>query len=116
MTRPSCPPAEEVFGWINAAADLRQTKHRGLGGCRRCFPIATSAFNLIRLPKLLATPTGINPLRIVGGQPVEDHVDFLGLILLHHAAYEIEKLRLSAFVLPPRSLPVENNVIVPLCL
>lgn len=44
---------EEVFGWIKAAAGLRQTKHRGRDRVGWCFTLATTAYNLIRLPKLL---------------------------------------------------------------
>jgi transposase len=44
---------EEVFGWIKAAAGLRQTKHRGLPRVGWAFALATTAYNLIRLPKLL---------------------------------------------------------------
>ncbi len=49
---------EEVFGWMKAAAGLRQTKHRGLPRVGWQFTLATCAYNLARLPKLLApTPT-----------------------------------------------------------
>ena len=44
---------EEVFGWIKASAGLRQTKHRGQDRVRWCFTLATTAYNLVRLPKLL---------------------------------------------------------------
>lgn len=44
---------EEVFGWVKAAAGLRQTKHRGQERVGWCFTLATTAYNLIRLPKLL---------------------------------------------------------------
>jgi transposase len=44
---------EEVFGWVKAAAGLRQTKHRGRDRVGWCFTLATTAYNLIRLPKLL---------------------------------------------------------------
>ena len=45
---------EEVFGWIKACAGLRQTKHRGRARVGWCFTLTTAAYNLIRLPKLLA--------------------------------------------------------------
>ena len=45
---------EEVFGWIKAAAGLRKTKFRGLERVRSQFTFALTAYNLIRLPKLLA--------------------------------------------------------------
>jgi hypothetical protein len=44
---------EEVFGWIKAAAGLRQIKHRGLPRVAMAFALATTAYNLIRLPRLL---------------------------------------------------------------
>ena len=47
---------EEVFGWIKSAAGLRQTKHRGRERVSWCFDLAATAYNLIRLPRLLATP------------------------------------------------------------
>jgi transposase len=46
---------EEVFGWVKSAAGLRQTKHRGRDRVGWCFALATTAYNLIRLPRLLAT-------------------------------------------------------------
>lgn len=44
---------EEVFGWVKAAAGLRQTRHRGQDRVGWCFTLATTAYNLIRLAKLL---------------------------------------------------------------
>ena len=44
---------EEVFGWIKQSAGLRQTKHRGIGRVSAVFSLAVTAYNLIRLPKLL---------------------------------------------------------------
>jgi transposase len=45
---------EEVFGWIKSSAGLRQTKHRGRDRVGWRFDLAATAYNLIRLPKLLA--------------------------------------------------------------
>ena len=45
---------EEVFGWIKGAAGLRQTKYRGRERVGWSFALATTAYNLIRLPRLLA--------------------------------------------------------------
>ena len=42
-----------MFGWVKAAAGLRQTKHRGRERVSWCFTLATTADDLIRLPKLL---------------------------------------------------------------
>ena len=46
---------EEVFGWKKSAAGMRQTKFRGLDRVGWAFSL-TAAYNLIRLPKLLAQP------------------------------------------------------------
>ena len=43
-----------MFGWIKTAAGLRKTKFRGLEKVRSQFTFALTAYNLIRLPKLLA--------------------------------------------------------------
>lgn len=47
---------EEVFGWIKQAAGLRQTRHRGIERVHAVFSLAVTAYNLIRLPKLLGHP------------------------------------------------------------
>lgn len=47
---------EEPFGWIKTVAGLRQTKHRGLARVGWVFTLAAAAWNLVRLPKLLALP------------------------------------------------------------
>jgi len=46
---------EEAFGWIKMIAGLEQTKFRGCDRAGWAFSFATTAYNLIRLPKLLAT-------------------------------------------------------------
>jgi len=54
---PSCngkTRIEEVFGWTKSAAGLRKTRHRGLGRVGWQFTLTMAAYNLIRLPKLLA--------------------------------------------------------------
>ena len=45
---------EEVFGWTKSAAGLRKTRHRGLDRVGWQFTLTLAAYNLIRLPKLLA--------------------------------------------------------------
>lgn len=45
---------ETHFGWIKAAAGLRQVKQRGLERVEALFQLAMAASNLVRLPKLLA--------------------------------------------------------------
>ncbi len=52
---------EEAFGWAKSAAGLRKTKHRGLGRVGWQFTFTMAAYNLVRLPKLLAA-TGCSPL------------------------------------------------------
>src|SRR5271170_7659325 len=46
---------EEAFGWIKMIAGQEQTKFRGCDRAGWAFSFATTAYNLIRLPKLLAT-------------------------------------------------------------
>jgi len=45
---------EEVFGWIKASAGQAKTKFRGRDRVASQFTLALVAYNLIRLPKLLA--------------------------------------------------------------
>ena len=45
---------EEVFGWIKMVAGLEQTKFRGCDRVGWAFSFAAIAYNLTRLPKLLA--------------------------------------------------------------
>ena len=45
---------EEVFGWIKTVAGLRKTRHRGTALVDWMFTLAAAAYNLVRLPKLLA--------------------------------------------------------------
>ena len=47
---------EEVFGWIKSAAGLAKVKLRGRARVDAAFTLALAAYNLIRLPKLLAAP------------------------------------------------------------
>jgi transposase len=47
---------EEVFGWIKSSAGLAKVKLRGRERVDAAFTLALTAFNLIRLPKLLAVP------------------------------------------------------------
>ena len=46
---------EEPFGWMKAAGGFRQTKHRGRERVGWMFTMRAAAYNLIRLPNLLAT-------------------------------------------------------------
>jgi transposase len=45
---------EEVFGWIKASAGQAKTRFRGVDRVRAQFTLALAAYNLVRLPKLLA--------------------------------------------------------------
>lgn len=45
---------EEAFGWIKTVAGLRKTKLRGLDKVDWAFAFTAAAYNLVRLPKLLA--------------------------------------------------------------
>jgi transposase len=44
---------EEAFGWAKTIAGLAKVKVRGLARVRHCFTLAMTAYNLIRMPKLL---------------------------------------------------------------
>jgi transposase len=48
---------EEVFGWIKSSARLAKFKLRGRARVDAAFTLALAAYNLIRLPKLLAVST-----------------------------------------------------------
>jgi transposase len=45
---------EEVFGWIKTQAGLAKVKLRGLAKVEAAFTFTVAAYNLIRIPKLLA--------------------------------------------------------------
>ena len=45
---------EEIVGWLKTVAGLRQSKCRGLERVGRRFTFALAAYNLIRMPRLLA--------------------------------------------------------------
>ena len=47
---------EEGFGYIKTVANLRKTRHRGRRRVGFMFTLAAAAYNLVRIPKLLATP------------------------------------------------------------
>jgi transposase len=47
---------EEVFGWIKGSAGLAKVKLRGRARVDAAFILALAAYNLVRLPKLLAAP------------------------------------------------------------
>jgi IS5 family transposase len=45
---------EEAFAWIKTPAGQSRTRLRGLARLRWCFTLASAAYNLVRLPRLLA--------------------------------------------------------------
>ena len=45
---------EEVFGWIKTTGGLRKTRHRGTALVGWMFTLAAAAYNVVRIPKLLA--------------------------------------------------------------
>ena len=45
-----------MFGWIKSSAGLAKVKLRGRDRVDAAFTLALAAYNLIRLPKLLAAP------------------------------------------------------------
>ena len=47
---------EEVFGWAKSAAGLAKVKLRGRAKVAGAFTLVLVAYNLVRLPKLLAAP------------------------------------------------------------
>ncbi|QHO75450.1 IS5/IS1182 family transposase [Bradyrhizobium sp. CCBAU 051011] len=46
---------EEPFGWIKTVGGLRKTRHRGRGLVEWFFVLTATAYNLVRIPKILAT-------------------------------------------------------------
>jgi len=45
---------EEVFGWVKTTGSLRKTRHRGTERVNWMFTLTAAAYNLVRLPKLMA--------------------------------------------------------------
>jgi hypothetical protein len=45
---------EEVFGWIKTVGGLRKTRHRGTALVGWMFTLVAAAYNVVRIPKLLA--------------------------------------------------------------
>jgi transposase len=46
---------EEPFGWIKSVGGLRKTRHRGSALVEWFFVLTATAYNLVRIPKLLAS-------------------------------------------------------------
>jgi hypothetical protein len=69
---------EEVFGWTKSAAGMRQTKFRGAERVGWAFNLAAAAYNLVRLPRLLAqTAYGVETLAAADAVLVIDETGFL---------------------------------------
>ena len=49
---------EEPIGWTKTIAGMRKTRHRGNGRVSWLFELAAAAYNLIRIPRLLAATMG----------------------------------------------------------
>jgi hypothetical protein len=66
---------EEMFAWVKSIAGWRKTRHRGLAGVRWQLPLTLAAYNLTRLPKLLAaTRSDVpNATRSTAGAPSRQH-------------------------------------------
>ena len=47
---------EEGFGWIKTTGNLAKTRHRGLQRVGWAFTLTAAAYDLMRIPKLLAAP------------------------------------------------------------
>ena len=54
MSQACRPRVEPAFGWLKTIAGIRKVKLRGLPNVDWLFVFASAAFNLLRLPKLLA--------------------------------------------------------------
>ncbi len=52
---------EEGFGWTKTVGGLMQVKVRGLDKVRAAFVFAIAAYNIVRLPKLLASRGEVRP-------------------------------------------------------
>jgi len=46
---------EEGFGWIKTTGNLAKTRHRGLQRVGWAFTLTAAAYNLVRIPRLIAT-------------------------------------------------------------
>jgi IS5 family transposase len=48
---------EEIFGWIKTVGGFRKTRHRGLEKVDFAGYLVGAAYNLVRLARMVATPT-----------------------------------------------------------
>jgi IS5 family transposase len=47
---------EEVFGWLKTVGGFRRTRYRGLARTQLAGYLVASAYNLVRMTRLLAAP------------------------------------------------------------
>jgi hypothetical protein len=47
---------EVIFGWVKTTGGMRKTRHRGTALVGWMFTLAVAAYNLVRIPKLVAAP------------------------------------------------------------
>jgi hypothetical protein len=50
-------PIEEIFGWIKTVGGFRKTRYRGLEKVDFAGYLVGAAYNLVRLARMVATPT-----------------------------------------------------------
>ena len=60
-SRAGAQAIEEVFGWSKATAGFRKTRHCRLARVRWMFTLTITAYNLVRLPKLIAVVASPHP-------------------------------------------------------
>jgi len=46
--------SRKAYGWVKTTGNLAKTRHRGLARVGWFFTFTATAYNLVRLPKLLA--------------------------------------------------------------
>ncbi len=50
---------EEIFGWMKTVGGFRRTRYRGLDRTGLAGYLVATAYNLVRLSRLLATPAAL---------------------------------------------------------
>jgi hypothetical protein len=68
---------EECFGWGNTVGGLAQLKVRGPDGVHAAFVLGFAAYNLVRLPKLLASMGEVCPTAQKGSEKIQRRGPFL---------------------------------------
>ena len=49
-------PIEEIFGWMKTVGGFRKTRYRGVERTGLCGAFVGTAYNLVRMSRLLARP------------------------------------------------------------